>query len=601
MSAEVYLDTVDLEAPGMEVVAVDPIRPEELKHYPLLNLRSSGRTELLTMRVAVLENPFLKATFNLDLGGRLWQLVDKRTGFEVLPLPTSIAPSIDDRALMLGGLLTVGGLRPSYGLSTVDQLIREPQDEGAPAALILHDIVPPEGIGWHLEVEIPADRPELLLKVRIANRSMMPAPYHTAWQLWLPESTPSLLADGAALHSAANRAGCACFFAPDAFHAEFDRGEMILARTGRKNLLPRETDAFSLKLVPWSGFDRLEAASPTGAVGWKGQDLILQVAEPVPEARLVLDLLGGTPVEATVALSPGEPLVIASDRLPGKVREIALIGSVGVLLRSTPETRPGNAPYSSPTRARLVEALAEEGTPESGYARASRSLSVGEFERRAYAVAGHVPGLEGVSRIGLARAAIEQGDLDEAADWVQEALEHNAKDPLAWWLAAAVERHREPTEEPRPELLNAHYLAPLEPALRIESFLGTPTTSREPSPLLRPYANHPDAFIEGACLLLEFGLTEDAARWIDEALRHRDLPILHYLLAWSLLANTPMLAEAARHLDAASRLPIAPPLPWRWVEAAILSELHERFPDDARLAEWTRLAHHRGRSLEGVR
>ncbi|HRF58706.1 MAG TPA: hypothetical protein PLH94_02190 [Fimbriimonadaceae bacterium] len=600
MSAEVYLDTVDLEAPVFETVAIDSSRPETLESYPLPVIRATGRSEMVTFRVAVLENPWLKVVFNLDLGGRIGLVFDKRSGLHVLAPPASLEPDPHRRALAAGGLLAVGDRDPAYGLSTVDFVLREPQEIGAPAGLVLHDIVPIHNIGWHLEAELAEDRADLRMTVRIANRSLMPSPCPVAWRFFVPGAAATVLEDGVAVHRAADRAGFGLFFASDAFRVEASEGEVLLARPGREVLLPRETDAFSLRLVPWSGFERLMGASPVGAIGRQGGDLAIQVSEPVTEGRLVLDLESGSPVEAAVSLVPGALLQVDGGRIPGRVVAAAMVGSEGPLIETHREPILSEMPGRSPTRAALIDALDQPGTPEHGYAQAVHALALGRDAQREYGLASLVPGLESVSRIGLAREAVIRRDFTGAAEWVGLALEHNAEDPLAWWLVAAVGRHTGTSGDERTELLNAHYLAPLEPALRMESFLTTPSASREPSPLVQPLATNPDALIDGACLLIEFGLAEDAARWIDEALRHRELPALHYLLAWLLLQHTRMDAEAAQHLHAAAKLPIQPPLPWRWVEVAVLEALRSRFPGDEVLSRWCSLGN-RKCLVEGVR
>jgi hypothetical protein len=135
------------------------------------------------------------------------------------------------------------------------------------------------------------------------------------------------------------------------------------------------------------------------------------------------------------------------------------------------------------------------------------------------------------------------------------------------------------------ELLNAHYLAPLEPALRAESFLSQPKRmEKDPSALLKPMAEHPENFVEVACLLLEAGLHEQAAYWIDEALRHEDLPMLRFLLAYAHLTQSGLEYEAAAQVEAVAKSEMTPPFPWREIEWQALDALSRRFPAEARLA-----------------
>ena len=134
------------------------------------------------------------------------------------------------------------------------------------------------------------------------------------------------------------------------------------------------------------------------------------------------------------------------------------------------------------------------------------------------------------------------------------------------------------------ELLNAHYLAPMEPALRAESFLSHPIQpDRDPNPLLRPLAEDPSQFVEVACLLMEAGLFDQASRWIDEAVRHVDLPMLRYLMAYSLLVATKLGIEASEQMRLAGDLPFGPPFPIRPFERKVLEALRDVFPNDLRL------------------
>jgi hypothetical protein len=108
-------------------------------------------------------------------------------------------------------------------------------------------------------------------------------------------------------------------------------------------------------------------------------------------------------------------------------------------------------------------------------------------------------------------------------------------------------------------------------------------------PLLSPLDDHPDTFVEVASLLLEAGLYEQASRWIDEALRHVDLAMLRYLLAFALVKATSLNLDAGEHIKAASKLPFGPPYPWRPIEIEAIVVLSDHFQNDARLQEYADL------------
>jgi hypothetical protein len=159
---------------------------------------------------------------------------------------------------------------------------------------------------------------------------------------------------------------------------------------------------------------------------------------------------------------------------------------------------------------------------------------------------------------------------------------------LLWWDKALAARLDE--QDNQSEILNAHFLAPLEPALRAESFLSQPISlDPEPNRLLASLEENAEEFIEVACLLIEAGLYDQASRWIDESLRHRDLPMLRYLMAYCLLTATRLGAEASDQIRIAAQSPVAPPFPYRDLEKTVIDVLRKSFPDDRNLEVYQRL------------
>ena len=145
--------------------------------------------------------------------------------------------------------------------------------------------------------------------------------------------------------------------------------------------------------------------------------------------------------------------------------------------------------------------------------------------------------------------------------------------------------------EEGPELPNAHYLAPLEPVLRAAALLRQPHRDEtSANPMLAPLMAVPSNFVEAACCLVEMGLFADAVRWLGEALRHIDLAVLRYLVAYCLLTGSRMEVEAAEQVAAAGRVTVSGPYPWRPIEKTALVALRKRFPGDRTLAEYASLA-----------
>jgi hypothetical protein len=347
-------------------------------------------------------------------------------------------------------------------------------------------------------------------------------------------------------------------------------------------LMPRESLLFGATVSPFSGLGGLSAASESAALFVDGTRLRVQANQPLSHHRLLLGMADGQTLEAELEL------------VPDSIREIELPAGVdAVVLRDMTRKadvvtwRTDVAPSKPGPRAISVARKAFQ-VQDSAEARFVTAFDQSPVKEAALLDGLNSPICVAASRIGQAMVEIGQGRFDEANHHLEDALSHSAEDPLLWWLkslAARLEGHEE-----RPELLNAHFLAPLEPALRAESFLAqTPSHNRDPNPLVAPLAESPDHWVEVACLLLECRLFEEASRWIDEALRHRDLPMLRYLMAWALLEGPGMKAEAAVSITMASNQGIEPPLPWRPFERIVIRQLAEIFQADIQLQTMLKL------------
>lgn len=121
-------------------------------------------------RVAVLENEHLRATFLLDLGGRLWTLTDKATGRELLHQPDLIQPG----NLALRNAWFAGGAEWNLGVTGHWALTCEP----VAAAIVEHDGAQVlrmwayermVEIVWQVDVALRAGSPTLDVHVRLHN------------------------------------------------------------------------------------------------------------------------------------------------------------------------------------------------------------------------------------------------------------------------------------------------------------------------------------------------------------------------------------------------------------------------------------------------
>ena len=84
-------------------------------------------------------------------------------------------------------------------------------------------------------------------------------------------------------------------------------------------------------------------------------------------------------------------------------------------------------------------------------------------------------------------------------------------------------------------------------------------------------------------------LYDQASRLIDEALRHLEIPMLRYLMAYCLIAGTRLSAEASEQIRLAGESPLGPPYPFRDMEIKAIRLLADRFPGDSRLGRLAKL------------
>lgn len=525
-----YEDSCELEIGSLEARPTSGQDPQARDAYPFPVLVRTGTPGKVSTPLIVLENQYLKVSFAPELGGRILQMFDKRSGKDALPSVTLIEDG--RRGLRLdGGIeLSLDGRERLNSLGPVEFQVLEDEDLGE-SALLLGELSSGTCLSWHLRASLAADRAELLVEVKVFNRERLPVPYRGG--LLIP-----------------SRSGVLISAEPGVFEGGLFRHASL------KSLSPRQVDNWTCRVTP----TQLPGGCFQGdAVGQLDKsNLRLEAIGPMIGSKIVL-LVGGKTLEA------------GADLYPERITEFDLTGfekpleSVAIL--------------DAAKRERFRWDLAE---PEVASLEYEASVTSGEpagFQRELMKA-----DQRGAACVGLAMGAFTNGHPAQALEHLDDSFLYNGEDHLAWWLKAAILRKTGATGEGQ-ELLNAHFLAPFEPMLRAESFLAGDHASHDPSPLVRPMADDPDAMIEVAALLHEAGFLDDLARWVDECLRHREIPALRYIIADALLHNSRMAVEAARHIAMAKDKPIAPPYPWRRVELGVLRRLARAFPNDERIAD----------------
>ncbi|MBC8066174.1 MAG: DUF5107 domain-containing protein [Chlorobia bacterium] len=548
MPVDLAEESVDLT---IELLEAGPPTPES---YPYPSLSLTGRSDQKTFRVVILENPFLRATIIPELGGRILRLEDKRTQTDVWPYASKLALSKGgNRGVACNaGLEILTGFGPrlnSMGLVSSSPDFSD-DDEG-PAGLWWGELCG-NGLSLNVRYSMPPDEACIEIEVRAFNRTLRPNPYNGGFSFgqvdWIRSDSAWLTANGLLAVPAETQ------FA----HAE---GGSLHRFDRMRYLAPRQLDSWSVRLYPFKGVADLKNASQSLAVGWSRDSLNIQSSREILGGKIVVRTSSDASLELPADLRPEHLASFSLESVPDGIVELVVLDARKTELIRATELGPV---YAGSRKA--VELPPQE-------------LDSSRLQEETFAIAHRH-----LAHLQLGYEKLTEREYSKAAACFEQSLLFNAEDHLTWWIKAVAERLAGNVEEDRPELLNAHFLAPLEPALRAESYLASPSQAREKSAVLNPLEEAPETFIEIACLLIEANLLEEASKWIDESIRHLDMPMLRYLLAYAYLMGSRMEVQAAEQVQLAVRQQAEPPYPWRPVEIQALEHLAKRFPADGSLA-----------------
>lgn len=534
--------------------------------YPYPNLTRTGRRFERPLRMAILENQWLRVVVAIDLGGRIWQIENLESGRKAFPESSGDLQTLGPRGAWLerGLQWELGHEFRATSLGPLDYSIYEAS--GA-AAVFLRDAVREAGLS--VAITLPSDRAEILLEFVRSNRGLGFAAGHFGVRFG---GEARLLGPGIQ-----TRGELPLFVRPEPYGFErFAEGPIArLVCDENVDLRPGEVRQTKVTLQP---FDFPDASGAIGPAVWR-----------LESERLLISCALETGAAIHLVARDGSTYQGSCDLRPGQTHESPLHGLAGSIEKAAVlcDERPLEPPL------RLDESASSERAPSSAarelVAEAYRATLLGEDATHAIALLAKQPGYEAAARAFEGARLLAQNEPQAAAERFEQALMTNAYQPWLWWLAALASRPSTP-QDARPALENAHFLAPLEPLLRVEAFLSQPVAEgKDTSPLMRDWADRPDLYVEGIGWLLFLGRDEDAIRLADEALRAARTPLILYLLAWAYLRRNRMQVEAANLVSEASQAPISAPLPFREVEKVALFDLSARFPNDARLAEWASL------------
>ncbi|MEA3440033.1 MAG: DUF5107 domain-containing protein [Chloroflexota bacterium] len=184
-----------------EVANIDPDVPDEMRRnmayghipYILPYTMQDGYSRQLqdrSFRVAVLENEHLRATFLLELGGRLWSLVHKPSERELL----YVNPVFQPANLALRNAWFSGGVEWNIGTIGHSPFTCAPlfaariESPGGTPVLRMYEYERLRGVPFQIDAYLPDDSPVLFVRVRIMNPHKHEIPMYWWSNIALPET-----------------------------------------------------------------------------------------------------------------------------------------------------------------------------------------------------------------------------------------------------------------------------------------------------------------------------------------------------------------------------------------------------------------------------
>jgi len=537
---------------------------ESTDAWPHVGLAPSTSFDIKTFSLVRLENEWITVVLCPALGGRILQITPKGSpgGLE-LPKQLNVLEGGTRGARCPEGIQWFAG-RPdgasSMGLREMSLL----DDDEAPAVLF-HDFDASSHLSTYVKLELVPDSAMVRVSFRCTNRGLKDIPFSAGVTVPPVFGEPSerFLAGGAYRDPRSGGGVGVC--GEQGVVVAIEPDQALVWRSDDGPLRAHEVFSCAFELFPFQSELPVVSVGRGMIIGSDQSRLEVSSATGQPEAIVLIRDAHGDPFEARAAIGPGSAFSSALAGSLASPTELAVRTSTDFLASTRHHAVPLPPAHGDP-------AMELTGVPGTWNLPTLHHLAKGRD-------------LGAVARYALAANAASNGNWDEADGHLVEAINLNAECELLWWFRAAIARNRgSEAQEEDANLLNAHYLSPMDPLLRAEAFLGLGMSlSAEPNPMLSALHEFPDKVVEVACHYIRSGLYTDASRWIDESLRHAESYRLRVLQCWLLATRTRMEVEAMQHLAKIDIDAVGAPLPSDPVELLALMQLCERFPQQQAL------------------
>src|SRR5689334_8120496 len=139
------------------------------------------RAEQRNWKVVELENQYLRVMILPEIGGKIWDAVDKRSNRSFI----YFNHTVKFRDVAMRGPWTSGGIEPNYGIightpncfTPVDYLVRRNADGSASCFIGVLDLLTRSN--WRLEINLPAGQACFTTRSFWHNGSGLDEPYYT--------------------------------------------------------------------------------------------------------------------------------------------------------------------------------------------------------------------------------------------------------------------------------------------------------------------------------------------------------------------------------------------------------------------------------------
>ena len=156
--------------------------------YRMQNLYTR-RTEEVDEKIAILENDYIRATFLTELGGRLWALIDKTTGRNLLYTNDIIRFSnlAIRNAWFSGGVEWNIGMIGHTPFTASPLYVAELEDEDGTPILRMYETERVRGLTYQMDFILREDDRTLLCRMRVMNESDDVTPMYWWSNIAIPE------------------------------------------------------------------------------------------------------------------------------------------------------------------------------------------------------------------------------------------------------------------------------------------------------------------------------------------------------------------------------------------------------------------------------